>query len=82
MKAFSPNYELDSPRESKRACMNLPISENPALTSLVQNPVALDQNGPFAKLLIITHESVGEKMAGPSIRAWELARSLGAMVYL
>jgi glycosyltransferase involved in cell wall biosynthesis len=29
-------------------------------------------------LLIITHESVGDKMAGPGIRAWEMARALGA----
>lgn len=29
-----------------------------------------------AKLLIITHESVGPKMAGPGIRAWEIACAL------
>ena len=29
------------------------------------------------KLLIITHESVGDKMAGPSVRAWEMAQALG-----
>jgi hypothetical protein len=28
--------------------------------------------------LVITHESVGEKMAGPSIRYWEISRALGA----
>lgn len=32
----------------------------------------------FPKLLVITHESVGEKMAGPGIRYWELSRALGA----
>ncbi len=31
----------------------------------------------FANLLMMTHESVGEKMAGPGIRAWEIARALG-----
>lgn len=30
-----------------------------------------------ADLLIITHESIGDKMAGPGIRAWEVARALG-----
>ncbi len=30
----------------------------------------------FAKLLILTHESVAEKMAGPGIRAWEMGRAL------
>jgi glycosyltransferase involved in cell wall biosynthesis len=29
-------------------------------------------------LLIITHESVGDKMAGPGIRYWEMARALGS----
>ena len=33
--------------------------------------------GPLAHLLLITHESVGEKMAGPGIRSWELARAIG-----
>lgn len=33
---------------------------------------------PRVDLLIITYESVGEKMAGPGIRAWEIARALGA----
>jgi glycosyltransferase involved in cell wall biosynthesis len=32
----------------------------------------------FPNLLVITHESVGEKMAGPSIRYWEISRALGA----
>lgn len=28
-------------------------------------------------LLIITHENIGERMAGPSIRSWEIAQALG-----
>lgn len=32
----------------------------------------------YSDLLIITHESVGDKMAGPGIRYWEIARALGA----
>jgi len=32
----------------------------------------------FGRLLIITYESLGDKMAGPGIRAWELAKALGA----
>lgn len=32
----------------------------------------------YADLLIITHESVGEKMAGPGIRYWEISRALGS----
>lgn len=32
----------------------------------------------YADLLIITHESVGDKMAGPGIRYWEIARALGS----
>lgn len=32
-------------------------------------------------LLIITHETVSEKMAGPSIRAWELAKAIGEYGY-
>ncbi|MCW1969912.1 MAG: hypothetical protein KIH69_017500 [Anaerolineae bacterium] len=28
-------------------------------------------------LLIITHENIGERMAGPSIRSWEIAKALG-----
>jgi glycosyltransferase involved in cell wall biosynthesis len=42
---------------------------------MMQNSI---QSAFYAKLLLITHESVSEKMAGPSIRAWELARALGA----
>lgn len=33
---------------------------------------------PFGQLLIITHESLGDKMAGPGIRTWELAKAVGA----
>lgn len=32
----------------------------------------------FGRLLFITHESLGEKMAGPGIRTWELAKAVGA----
>lgn len=32
----------------------------------------------YAELLVITHESVGEKMAGPGIRYWEISRALGS----
>lgn len=32
----------------------------------------------YADLLVITHESVGEKMAGPGIRYWEISRALGS----
>ena len=39
------------------------------------NCVATDESRPT--LLIITHESVGDKMAGPSVRAWEMAQALG-----
>jgi hypothetical protein len=30
-----------------------------------------------SRLLILTHESIGERMAGPAIRAWEMACALG-----
>lgn len=46
-------------------------------------PISSDQPqipasaGGLAPLLLITHESVGEKMAGPGIRAWEMARAVG-----
>ncbi len=33
---------------------------------------------PFGRLLMFTHESLGDKMAGPGIRAWELAKAVGA----
>lgn len=32
----------------------------------------------YSRFLVITHESVGERMAGPGIRYWEIARALGA----
>lgn len=32
-----------------------------------------------AKLLMITHESIGPKMAGPGIRTWEIACALGKL---
>lgn len=34
-------------------------------------------NRSYADVTMITHESVGDKMAGPGIRVWEIARALG-----
>ena len=31
----------------------------------------------YARLLILTHESVGDKISGPGVRAWEIAKALG-----
>ena len=31
----------------------------------------------YADLLLITHEKISDKMAGPGIRAWEIAQALG-----
>jgi hypothetical protein len=33
--------------------------------------------GTYPRLLIFTHESVGDKISGPGVRAWELAKALG-----
>ena len=54
--------------------MNTPyqVASLSETTSAHSNPKAN-----YAHLVIISHESVGEKMAGPGIRAWELARALG-----
>jgi glycosyltransferase involved in cell wall biosynthesis len=44
---------------------------------LAEVPSEHSQANNFARLLIITHEIISERMAGPGIRAWELARALG-----
>ena len=40
------------------------------------SPVLRPQHG--SRLLIITHETIGPRMAGPGIRAWEMACALSA----
>lgn len=43
----------------------------------MENIDTMSLQNKYARLLIITHESIGERMSGPSIRAWEMAKALG-----